>query len=71
MRKYVFRICENKDADKLRGNRNPSTFSIWNFKPLAIFCRCAAQFVSDLVREPDNRFSCDATHLTNKQGPQL
>ena len=28
-----------------------------NFKPLAIFCGCTAQFVSDLVGNPEDRFS--------------
>ena len=39
MRKPRFYVCENKDADQLRGN----------FKPLAIFCSCTAWFVSDQV----------------------
>ena len=63
MRKPTFCICENKDADQLRGNRevdqrllfslhrwyNPSTFHIRNFKPLAIFCERTAWFVSDQI----------------------
>ena len=60
-RKPTFGICENKDADQLRGNReadqglcfryihSPLTFFIQNFKPLAIFCSCTAWFVSDQV----------------------
>ena len=63
MRKPTFYISENKDADQLRGNREadqrlcfrytdsaipiPSKSEI--FKPLAIFCGCAAQFLSDQV----------------------
>ena len=35
---------------------------IRNFKPLAIFCVCAAWFVSDLVRNLKDRFSCKETH---------
>ena len=43
-RKPAICICENKDADQLRSN-NPSTTYIRNFKSLAIFCSCTAQFV--------------------------
>ena len=67
VRKPVFCICENKDADQLRGNREAdqrlcfrymdSTILIKNFKPLAIFCDCTARFVSDLVGNPEHRFS--------------
>ena len=74
-RKPTFRICENKDTDQLRGNRetdqrfcfrrmnNPSTSLIQYFKHLAIFCDCTARFVSDLVGHPDDRFSRDAVHI--------
>ena len=71
MRKPAFGRCQNKDADQLRGNReadqrlcfslfgkyNTSTFLIRNFKPLVIFCGCTARFVSDLVGNPEDRFS--------------
>ena len=70
VRKPAFCICENKDADQLRGNCEgnrkadqrlcfPYTDStiIRNFKPLAIFCGCTAWFVSDLVGNPEDRFS--------------
>ena len=40
----VLHICENKDADQLRGNRGTR-----NVKPLAIFCSCTAWIVSDQV----------------------
>ena len=33
------------------------TYLIQNFKPLAIFCECTARFVSDLVGNPEDRFS--------------
>ena len=32
-------------------------------KRLAIFCGCAARFVSDLVGNPEDRFSHDAAYL--------
>ena len=56
MRNPDFSICENKDADQLRSNSE-------NFKPLAIFCGCTARFVSDLVGNPENRFSHDEAHI--------
>ena len=72
MRKPAFCICENKDADQLRGNREAdqrlcfrymaSTIPLLpkfkiNFKPLAILFGCTAPFVSDLVGNPEDRFS--------------
>ena len=51
-------ICENKGADQLHGNRaahqrlcfhQTNSTIPQNFKPIAIFCDCAAWFVSDLV----------------------
>ena len=102
MRKTAFCICENKDADQLRGNREadqrlcfrcidstipllpikyknssfksseniqkkecgPNTEYIRNFKSLAIFCGCTARFVSDLVKNPEDRFSHNDAHVT-------
>ena len=77
MRKPDFCICENKDADQLRGNHEadqhlcfryidstiPLLSSLRNFKPLAIFCGCTARFVSDLVGNPEDRFSQNEAHL--------
>ena len=77
IRKPPFCICENKDADQLRGNREadqrlcfryidsttPSTSYIRNFKPLAILCDCTAQFVWDQVRIPEDWFSHNEAHL--------
>ena len=71
MKKPAFCICENKDADQLRGNREadqrlcfrysdskiPILLYIRTFKPLAIFCGCTARFVSDLVGNSEERFS--------------
>ena len=71
MRKPAFCICENKDADQLRGNRETDQrlcfiatgivqslyFLNRNFKHLDIFCGCTAWFVWDLVGNPDDRFS--------------
>ena len=77
VRKPAFCICENKDADQLRGNReadqrlcfryidncNPSASYIRNFKPLAIVCGCTAWFVWDLVGNLENRFSHNEAQL--------
>ena len=77
MRKPAFCICENKDADQLRGNREAdqrlcfryidSTIPLLSksdiFKPLAILCSCTAWFVSDLVGNPEDRFVQNEAHI--------
>ena len=71
MRKPAFCICENKDTDQLRGNREddqrfcfrytdstiPLTSYVRNFKTLVIFLSCTARFVSDQEGNPKDRFS--------------
>ena len=42
---------------------DPSTTYIRKFKPLAIFCSCTAWFVSDLVGNPEDRFSQNEAHM--------
>ena len=77
MRKPPFCKCENKDADQLCGNhtadqrlcfRYIDTQSLCflnpNFKPLAIFSDCTARFVSDLVGNPEDRFSHNKTQMS-------
>ena len=71
-RQPPFCKCENKGADQQCGNRTADqrlcfrfidstiplpTKSI--FKPLAVFCGCTAWFVSNLVGNPEDRFSRD------------
>ena len=77
MRKLAFCICENKDADQLRGNREADqrlcfrymysaislSIQIRNFKLLVIFYGCAARFVSDLVGYPEDWFSHNEAHM--------
>ena len=65
MRKPTFCICENKDADQLRGNREADQRLCFRYidgtipllsKSLAIFCDCTALFVSDLVENQNDCF---------------
>ena len=80
VRKSAFCLCENKDADQLRGNREAnqrlcfryidSTISlvpIRNFKPLAILCGCTAWFVWGLVGNPEDRFSHNQAHFNHSE----
>ena len=77
MRKLAFCICENKEADQLRGNhelisafvfptRTVQFLCYLNLRFLAIFCSCTARFVSDQVRNPEDRFSHNEAHLERK-----
>ena len=77
MRKPAFCICENKDADQLRGNCEADQRLCFRYtdstipllpkskisSPLAIFCNCTARFVSDLVGNPEDRFSHNEAHI--------
>ena len=62
------KLCENKGADQLPSYHLlallfcyiAGKISSTNFKPLTIFLDCTAQFVSDLVGNPEERFSSDA-----------
>ena len=76
MRKQAFCICENKDADQFRSNREAdqrlcfrytdSTIPLLSksemFKPLAIFCDCQVRFMLDLVGNPEDWFSHNEAH---------
>ena len=78
MRKPAFSICENKDADQLRGNREADQRLCFRYTDskiallpkseissnrLAIFCGCTARFVSDLVGNPEDRLSHNEAQL--------
>ena len=66
MRKPAFCICENKDADQLRGNHEADQRLCLRYmvstmpqppKSEILSRGCTARFVSDLVRNPEDRFS--------------
>ena len=77
MRKPDFRICENKDADQLRGNREAdqrlcfryidSTIPLLPIYEISSLSRisssCTAWFVRDLVGNPEDRFSHNEAHM--------
>ena len=79
MRKPYFCICENKDADQLRGKREadqrlcfrytdrtiPLLPNFRNFKPLAILCDYTAWFVWGQVGNPEDRFSHNEAQIEN------
>ena len=72
MRKPAFCICENKDADQLRGNREAdqrlcfrhiaSTIPLLP-KSSSHLCDCTARFLLDLVGNPEDRFSHKEVHI--------
>ena len=74
MRKPNFGMCEKKGADQLCSNCTADRrlyfrymdsttlfLKIQTFKLLAFFCDCTGRFVSDLVGNPEDRFSGVAT----------
>ena len=61
MRKPAFCICKNKDADQLRGNREADQRLCFRYSDM--FCDCAARFVSDLVGNPEDRFSHNEAYI--------
>ena len=80
MRKLDFCLCVNKDTDQLHSNCEAdqrlcfrytdsiipplqSTFSP-NFQILAFFYGFADRFVSDLIGNPEDWFSCIMAHFT-------
>ena len=64
MRKPAFYICENKGADQLQGNHASDQCLCFRYidsttpllpKAEIFFCGCTTRFVSDLVRNPEDR----------------
>ena len=77
MRKPAFCICENKDADQLRGNREADqafVFATWIVQSLDFLNTKSkassrllwlySRLLSDLVRNPEDRFSHNAVHMS-------
>ena len=52
VRKPAYCICENKEADQLRGNREADQHLYFRNR-----------FVSDLVGNPEDRFSYNKAHM--------
>ena len=72
MRKPAFCICENKDADQLRGNREADQRLCFRFTDSKIpllpkseisSLGCTDRFVSDLVGNIEDRFSHNEAHI--------
>ena len=74
MKKPAFCICENKDADRLRGKREAdqrlffrsiasAILLLPKYKISSLFYDCTARFVSDQVRNPEDRFSHNEAYL--------
>ena len=76
MRNPASCICKNKDADQLRGNHEADQclcFAIRivqsryllnpKFQASSYLCGCTARFVSDLVGNPEDRFSHNEAHF--------
>ena len=77
VRKPAFCIYENKDPDQLRGNREADQRLCFRYTDstipllpkseisslLTIFYRSTAWFVSDLVENPEDRFSHNEAHM--------
>ena len=67
----IFASAKNKLAGQLRGScaadkhlcfRYIDYKNTLNPTPLATFCECSVQFVSDRVGSPEDSFSLDAVH---------
>ena len=60
-------ICENKDADQLRGNREADQRLCFRYSdstiPLLSKSMISSWFVSNLVENPEDRFSQNEAHL--------
>ena len=72
MRKPDFCICENKDADQLRGNSEADQRLYFRYidstMPLLYISESSSLYpfsmiVSDLVRNPEDRFSHNEAHM--------
>ena len=76
MRKSAFCMCENKGADQLSLHRSLVKSIYMYFRNPKVQCSsplrsCTAQFVSDLVRNPDDRSSNVAVQIVYRVNPYL
>ena len=72
MRKPAFCICENKDADQLRGYREAVQGLCFRYTDSTIpllpkISNCTAQFVWYLVGNPEDLFSHNKAHIHNSK----
>ena len=77
MRKPAFRICENKDADQLRGNREAdqrlcfrftdSTIPLLPKSEISSFYSSSVAVQPGLCRKPECWFSHDAAHIKKQE----
>ena len=76
MRKPALCICENKGTNQLCGNSAADQSLCFRYidgkiplhpRSISIFCSCTARFVSDLVRNRIDRFSCVMPYLVHMQ----
>ena len=76
MRNLASCICENKDADQFHGNGEADQRLFFGYTDSTIsllakseisshcyLCGCTARFVSDLVGNPEDRFSHNEAHF--------
>ena len=66
VRKPAFCICENKDADQLRGNREAEQRLCFRYtdSTIPLLCGCTVRLVPDLVGNPKDRFSQNEANLS-------
>ena len=75
LRKPAFCICENKDADQLRGNREADQRLCFRYTdgtiPLLPKSEITARFVWDLVVNPEDRFSQNEAQINTNPPAQI
>ena len=74
MRKPAFCICESKDADQVGGNREADQRLCFRYIASTIpvlpkyqisNLDCTARFVSDQIKNPEDRFSHNEAQISN------
>ena len=77
MRKTAFCLCKNNGADQPCGSCAGDQHLCFSYmyidntipllsEPLPIFSCCTAQFVSDLVDNPEDKFSHNVAYMYNE-----